>query len=146
MYRCCVIKSLFKSPASPAPSPFYFTMFKGKMITRSTRVRLMTTGSLPKVRIKNQSIIPPFNAIFKSRRLYSSTVSQKPASLAGASHREELLELLLPGPVTSEKTPLITQSELNKYFYPLFCRGWDIKSLSEAEVEPFRVRDDVRNI
>ena len=31
---------------------------------------------------------------------------------------------------------MITKNELDKYFYPLFCRGWDIKRLSEADVEP----------
>ena len=94
--------------------------------------------------------MPPSNAnSLKSRRLYSSTVSQRPAGLAGPSYHEELVELLLPGPVNvndkeKKETPMITKSELDKYFYPLFCRGWDIKSLSEAEAEVFR--DPVRNI
>ena len=80
----------------------------------------------------------------QSRRLYSSTVSQNSASLAGASYRDELPEPLLPAPVDSIETPIITKSELDKYFYPLFCRGWDIKRFLEADVEHFGNR--VRNI
>ena len=91
---------------------------------------------------KNQELvnyIPPFNPNFKSRRLYSSTVSQKPASLAGASYREDLL---LPDPVNGIETPMITTSELEKYFYPLFRRGWEIKRLSTLQ----QLEPDVRNI
>jgi hypothetical protein len=87
-----------------------------------------------------------FNAISKSWRLYSSTVSQQPASLAKAlyPYREDF-ELLLPDPVKSiETTPIITTSELDKYFCPLFCRGWDIKRLPEAKVNSNS--DPVRNI
>ena len=97
------------------------------------------TSSLLKVKIKNWSIIPPFNAIFKSRRLYSSTVSQEPESLVGASNH---VELVLPG--LAIETPMVTKNELVKYFYPLFCRGWDIKCLSKADFEHFG--DGVRNI
>jgi hypothetical protein len=59
--------------------------------------------------------------------------------LVGASNGEELL---LPG--LNIATPMISKSELEKYFYPLFCRGWDIKPLSEAGVE--HLKDQVRNI
>ena len=131
-------------------------MFNGKnlkMVTRSTHNWLMT--SLLKVSIikKKKSIKSPFTVttiqFFQkkkgpSRRLYSSTVSQNPGSLAGASYHEELPEnplLLLPDPVKSIKeTPMMTKSELDKYFYPLFCRGWNIKRLSETDVENFTFR------
>lgn len=57
----------------------------------------------------------------------------------GASNGEKLL---LPRLVIA--TPMITKSELEKYFYPLFCRGWDIKRLSEADVE--HLGEHVRSI
>jgi hypothetical protein len=67
---------------------------------------------------------------------------QKPTSLAaGASHPQKLSEvLLLPDPVIGGKPPIITKSELEKYFYPLFCRGWDIRYLSENDfaISPVR--------
>lgn len=79
--------------------------------------------------------------LFKSRRHYSSTTPLEPESLVGTSNGEEL-ELLLPGLVI--ETPMIKKSELDKYFYPLFCRGWDIKRLPEADVE--HQGDHVRKI
>lgn len=121
MYRCSVIKSFSKSPGtSPALrrpaaawSPFTLTKFKGKIITGSTS--------------HNESIA-------ENRRPYSSTVSQQPASSARTSYKllpEESPELLLPDPVKyiERSTPMITKSELDEYFYPLFCRGWEIKPL-----------------
>ena len=51
-------------------------------------------------------------------------------------------KLLLPSLVIA--VPMLTRSELDQYFYPLFCRGWDIKRLSEADVEHFG--DQVRDI
>ena len=91
-------------------------------------------------------LIPLLEGIFQNRRLYSSTVSQQPASSARTSHTllpEEFPELLLPGPVKyiEHSTPMITKSELDEFFYPLFRRGWEIKRLEANDSPSHLVRD-----
>lgn len=76
--------------------------------------------------------------IFQNRRLYSSTARQQLESSARTSHKlfyKESIELLLPGPVKyiERSTPMITKSELDEYFYPLFCRGWGIQRLETSD-------------
>ena len=93
---------------------------------------------LLKVKKRTSQLRHQLTPVFKSRRLYSSTALQETENLVEPSSNEELL---LPLVIA---TPMITKNELENYFYPLFCRGWNIKRLSEADVE--HLRDHVRNI
>ena len=57
------------------------------------------------------------------------------------------MEILLPGPVKyiERSTPIITKNELDEYFYPLFCRGWEIKRLESGDTDSVREHFDFGN-
>ncbi|PPR04384.1 hypothetical protein CVT26_004222 [Gymnopilus dilepis] len=63
------------------------------------------------------------------RALSTGNTSHHDSPANPASH---LPELVLPPPVPyiSRTTALLTKAEAEQYLYPLFCRGWTIKSMA----------------